>query len=209
MLALDSMINLANENRALSAIERDEMTEQAEVLLSMLFGALRIDTEKDHNMKGSAARIARMLVNEIFAGRYSERPPITTFPNTRNMDDIYSVGPIAVRSTCSHHFAPVIGQCWIGLMAGEMLVGLSKLSRIVDWIMRRPQIQEEATVQIADELESLLKPQGVAVIVKARHMCLEWRGVCEHETMMTTSVMRGAFRCNSHLRTELLAQVPK
>ena len=207
MLNLDGVINIANENMPLSPGEREHMLEQAEVALSLLFASLRIDTERDTNMKGSAHRIAKMLVTEIFAGRYEPRPKITTFPNTRDMQDVYTVGPIAVRSTCSHHLAPVIGQCWIGLIAGEQLIGLSKLSRIVDWIMRRPQLQEEATVQIADELESVLDPQGVAVIVKARHMCLEWRGVCEHETYMTTTAMRGLFEDNATARNEWFALV--
>ena len=207
MLSLEGIVNLANENVALSPREREHMLEQAGIALQNLFASLRIDTEADHNMQGSAHRIAKMLVNEIFAGRYEPRPKITTFPNTRNANDLYTVGPIAVRSTCSHHFAPVIGNCWIGLIAGDQLIGLSKLSRIVDWIMRRPQLQEEATVQIAEELDSIIRPKGLGVIVKARHMCLEWRGVCEHETMMTTTAMRGRFAEDEKARNDLMALI--
>jgi len=207
LMDLEGIINLANENMPLSGAERGHMVDQAEAALSMLFAVLRIDTEADHNMKGSAHRIAKMLVNEIFAGRYLPRPELRTFPNTRGTNDMYTVGPIAVRSTCSHHLAPVIGSCWIGLVAGDQLVGLSKLSRIVDWIMRRPQLQEEATVQVADELQALINPIGLAVIVKARHMCLEWRGVCEHETVMTTTAMRGMFAGNEEMRSSLLALI--
>ena len=207
LMELEGVINLANENMALSPKEREHMLDQTEVALSMLFAGLRIDTASDHNMKGSAHRIARMLVTEIFAGRYRPRPKITTFPNTKAAADIYTVGPMAVRSTCSHHLAPVIGQCWIGIIPGEQLIGLSKLSRVVDWIMRRPQLQEEATVQVADELQSIIRPKGLGVIVKARHMCLEWRGVCEHETMMTTTAMRGEFAGSEQARSSLLALV--
>jgi len=200
-------LTLANESRPLSADEQAEIRAEAEGLIARLFETLRIDAEHDHNMTGSARRIAKMLVSELFVGRYTARPQVTTFPNVRALDEIYTVGPVAVRSTCSHHFAPVMGKAWIGLIPDAKLIGLSKLSRLTDWIMRRPQLQEEATCQLADELESILSPKGLAVIVTARHMCLEWRGVCEHATEMTTSVMRGLFRESAEARADLMSLI--
>jgi len=202
---------LANENiaDALTPADLDAMQVAAEAHLQGLFTALRIDTAHDHNMRDSAKRIARMLVRETFAGRYLPRPAITAFPNVRDLDELYTVGPITVRSTCSHHLAPVVGHAWVGVIPGELIIGLSKFSRVVEWIMRRPQIQEEATAQIADELERLIEPRGLAVVVKARHLCMTWRGVCEHDADMVTSVMRGLFRANSDARHELLAFIAK
>jgi len=119
------------------------------------------------------------------------------------------VGPVKVRSACSHHFCPIIGRVWIGLMPNERskLIGLSKYVRLTDWIMTRPQIQEEAISQLADLLVAKVKPDGLAVVMEADHFCMHWRGVKDENARMTTSVMRGAFLKDHSLRREFLSLI--
>ena len=118
-------------------------------------------------------------------------------------------GPITVRSMCSHHLVPIVGRAWVGVVPGpDSVIGLSKFNRLVDWVFARPQIQEEATVQLADIIEQRCKPLGLAVIVKATHMCMTWRGVRESdEATMTTSVVRGVLRDKPEARAELFSLI--
>ena len=166
--------------------------------------SLIIDTKYDHNTIETAQRVAKMYLNEVFKGRYHKQPKVTDFPNAKNLDQIYTVGAISVRSACSHHLVPIIGKCWIGVIPSDRVIGLSKFNRIVDWVMSRPQIQEEAAIQLADTIEKLIKPKGLAVIIKAKHQCMTWRGVKDNDTEMVTSVMRGIFRDTAEARSELM-----
>lgn len=195
----------ANDNIAAFLQEGELAQLEIEVAghVRALLQSLVIDIDNDHNTQDTARRVAKMYVREVFAGRYVERPKATDFPNAKKVDEIYVVGPITVRSACSHHMAPIMGQAWIGVIPGERVIGLSKFNRIAEWIMSRPQIQEEAAVQLADELEELVKPKALAVIIKATHFCGCWRGV-KDDTLMTTSVMRGLFRENAEARAEFL-----
>ena len=120
------------------------------------------------------------------------------------------VGPIKVRSACSHHLCPILGKVWIGVLPNEFsnLIGLSKYARICDWIMSRPQIQEEAVVQLADLIQLKTQPDGLAIVMEADHFCMHWRGVKDDESMMTNSVMRGVFLKDSNLRREFLSLIP-
>lgn len=172
-----------------------------------LLDALLIDTASDHNTQGTAARVAKMYVREVMAGRYMDPPDITEFPNALELDELYVTGPITVRSMCSHHLVPIVGQAWIGIIPGkDSVIGLSKFNRLVEWIFARPQIQEEASIQLADIIEAKCKPLGLAVVVKATHMCMTWRGVKESmDTSMTTSVMRGVLRSDPAARSEFLS----
>lgn len=199
----------ANDNISafLKEGELDLLQQEVEGRIEDLLGSLVIDTKGDHNTRETAKRIAKMYLREVFAGRYVEQPKITEFPNAKHLDQVYTVGPIAIRSACSHHFVPVVGQCWIGVIPSDRVIGISKFSRLAQWIFARPQIQEEATVQLADELERLIRPHGLAVIVKARHECMSWRGVKEHDCAMTTSVMRGYFLKNTATRLEFLSLI--
>jgi GTP cyclohydrolase I len=180
---------------------------EAEVAANMqaLLESLVIDTSNDHNTHGTARRVARMFLHEVFKGRYTAKPPMTEFPNVEHLNELMIVGPIAVRSACSHHFVPIIGQLWIGVLPneGSNLIGLSKFSRVADWVMSRPQIQEEAIMQLADLLEQTLKPDGIAIVLKADHLCTQWRGVKDN-SHMTNSVMRGTFLRNAQSREEFL-----
>ena len=122
-----------------------------------------------------------------------------------------SVGPISVRSACSHHMCPILGRIWIGVLPNEHsnLIGLSKYSRIVDWIMTRPQIQEEAVTMLANVLQERVKPDGLAIVMEADHFCMQWRGVKDLDSAMTNSVMRGAFLKDANLRREFLSLLSK
>ncbi len=166
---------------------------------------LIIDTVNDHNTLNTARRVAKMFLHEVYRGRYHPMPPVTEFPNAERINELMIVGPITVRSACSHHLVPILGKLWIGILPNERsnLIGLSKYSRIADWIMTRPQIQEEAIMQLADLLESRIAPDGLALVIQADHFCTQWRGV-KDDSHMTNSVMRGAFLKNAELRKEFL-----
>jgi GTP cyclohydrolase I len=121
------------------------------------------------------------------------------------------IGPITVRSACSHHLCPIMGKVWIGVMPNEHsnLIGLSKYARIAEWIMSRPQIQEEAVVQLADALQEKMQPDGLAVVMEADHFCMHWRGVKDTEAKMINSVMHGSFLKDPNLRREFLSLIKR
>ncbi|MCB9831824.1 MAG: GTP cyclohydrolase I [Planctomycetes bacterium] len=189
------------ELEALHAEVRDRLQE--------VLNALVIDTESDHNTQETAHRVAKMFLNEVFRGRYVAQPPVTEFPNIERLNELMIVGPVTVRSACSHHLCPIIGKLWVGVMPNEhsALIGLSKYARLVEWVMARPQIQEEAIVQLADLLQEKMRPDGLAIIMRADHYCMQWRGVKDMDSKMVNSVMRGTFLKNPNLRRELLALV--
>ncbi|MEO1086353.1 MAG: GTP cyclohydrolase I [Acidobacteriota bacterium] len=169
--------------------------------------SLVIDTDNDHNTRDTARRVAKMFIKEVFRGRYEQAPPVTEFPNISNLNELMIVGPITVRSACSHHLCPIIGKVWIGVMPNEHseLIGLSKYARLTEWIMSRPQIQEEAVIQLADLLQYKMRPDGLAIVLRADHYCMQWRGVKDLDSKMVNSVMRGSFLKNPNLRREFLA----
>ncbi len=183
----------------------DEVSEKFDAVLESLV----IDTETDHNTEGTARRVAKMYLNEVFAGRYFTAPAVTEFPNAEGLNELMIVGPITVRSACSHHFCPIMGRLWIGVMPNQYsnLIGLSKYARLADWIMSRPQIQEEAITQIADLLMSKVSPDGLAVVMEADHFCMHWRGVKDQGAKMINSIMRGTFLTDPSLRREFLSLI--
>ena len=182
------------------------LAEVAEQLQGVL-ESLVIDTENDHNTQDTARRVAKMFVKEVFRGRYEPPPPVTEFPNIANLNELMIVGPVTVRSACSHHLCPIIGKVWVGVMPNEHseLIGLSKYARLVEWIMARPQIQEEAIIQLADLLQDKMRPDGLAIVLRADHYCMQWRGVKDMDSKMVNSVMRGSFLKNPDLRREFLS----
>ena len=194
----------ANDNIAacIEPGDLDALTEEVKERVEALLRSLVIDTENDHNTMATASRVARMYVEEIFAGRYAPSPDLTAFPNVNSYDELYLVGPITIRSTCAHHLQNIRGNCWVGIYPGKNVLGLSKFYRLADWIASRPQIQEEMTIQIADLVQAETDAEGIAVVVKAEHMCVTHRGVREHASDMTTSVLRGILRDNPDTRAE-------
>ncbi|WP_297908031.1 GTP cyclohydrolase I [Thiomonas sp.] len=203
----------ANDNIAdyLEAGELEAIEQEVACKAQALLRALVIDVEHDHNTRETARRLAKMFVREVFAGRYQSAPAVTEFPNAERLNELMVVGPLRVRSACSHHLCPIMGRVWIGVLpnAGSNLIGLSKYARLVDWVMSRPQIQEEAVSQIANLLEQRLQPDGIAVVMEADHYCMHWRGVKDDEARMTNSVMRGAFLGDPSLRKEFLSLLPR
>jgi len=202
----------ANDNIA-GFIEPGELAallDEVETKMQGVLDSLVIDTSSDHNTQDTARRIAKMYVSEVFRGRYNATPEVTEFPNAARLNELMIVGPITVRSACSHHFCPVIGKLWVWVMPNENtnVIGLSKYARLADWVMGRPQIQEEAIVQLADLIMEKTRPDGLAVVIEASHFCMSWRGVREMDSKMVNSVMRGAFLTDATLRREFLSLIP-
>lgn len=191
--------------------ELDELKAEVQQKAHELLRALVIDTDNDHNTQDTARRVAKMYVDEVFRGRYQPMPAVTEFPNAERLNELMIVGPITVRSACSHHLCPIFGKVWMGLLPNEHsnLIGLSKYARICDWVMSRPQIQEEAVTMLADELMQRVRPDGLAIVMEADHFCMHWRGVKDTDTAMVNSVMRGAFLKDANLRREFLSLLPR
>ncbi len=187
--------------------ELDSLQKEVTLKVRDLLKSLVIDVENDHNSQETAERVAKMYLREVFKGRYHKRPNVTDFPNAKNLDEIYTLGPISVRSACSHHMVPIIGDCWIGIKPGEKVIGISKFARVADWVFSRPHIQEEAVMILADEIEGLCEPKGLAILVKAKHYCMCWRGVKEPNTSMINSIVRGDFRHDPSLKQEFFELV--
>ena len=190
--------------------ELEQLLDEVEAKMQGVLDSMVIDTASDHNTNDTARRVAKMYLLEVFKGRYVKPPAITEFPNAERLNELMIVGPITVRSACSHHFCPVIGKLWIGIMPNEHtnVIGLSKYARLAEWVMGRPQIQEEAVVQLADLIMDKTQPDGLAIVMEASHYCMAWRGVKDLDAKMINSVMRGVFLKDSALRREFLALIP-
>jgi GTP cyclohydrolase I len=203
----------ANDNIAqfIEPGELDLLLDEVEEKMKGVLSSLVIDTDNDHNTGNTARRVAKMYLQEVFKGRYVAAPTITEFPNAEHLNELMIVGPITVRSACSHHFCPVIGKIWIGVLPNEHtnVIGLSKYARLAEWIMGRPQIQEEAVVQLADLIQVKTQPDGLAIVMEASHYCMSWRGVKDMDSKMINSVMRGAFLKDANLRREFLSLIPR
>jgi GTP cyclohydrolase IA len=201
----------ANDNIAsfIEPGELDELLDEVAQKMQALLSSLVIDTDSDHNTRETSRRVAKMYLTEVFSGRYLPIPKLTEFPNAAGLNELMIVGPVTVRSACSHHFCPIMGRLWMGVMPNRHsnLIGLSKYSRLAQWVMTRPQIQEEAISQLADHLLQLIKPDGLAVVMEADHFCMHWRGVKDNASKMVNSVMRGSFLKNPALRREFLSLI--
>jgi GTP cyclohydrolase I len=135
-------------------------------------------------------RVAKMY-EEIFSGLKTPAPKMTTFPNESSYKDLVIVKDIPFYSMCEHHLVPFFGKAHIGYVPGESIVGLSKFARLVDWYAKRPQVQEKITDQVADHIVEVLKPEAVIVVLEARHMCMEMRGVNKQGSSTVTTAVRG------------------
>ncbi|MFH1051971.1 MAG: GTP cyclohydrolase I [bacterium] len=195
----------ANGNKKLSDDEIEQMIQRLEQKFIEVTEILRM-SRNDPNTAQTPMRVAKMLVNELFSGRFSAGPKLTVFPNRKKVDELIISKGIEVMSVCSHHWQTISGHCAIGYIPEESVIGLSKLSRIVQWFSRRGQIQEELGEQIADYIEELIHPKALGVVIRARHYCMIARGVKSSETnsLMVTSVMRGLLLEEFNLRNEFL-----
>lgn len=193
--------NVSEAMKALELTEDDIISEVAEAFEEVL-ERLGIDTKADHNTEGTSKRVAKMFVKEVYSGRYAEVPSMTTFPNIKNVKDMFTLGPIRVQSACSHHLVPIVGEAWIGIIPKDKVLGISKYHRIVEHVMRRPQIQEESAEQVVELIQDLTGAEDVAFVVRAQHMCMTWRGVnAPADSNMVSTVLRGKFK-NSTVRAE-------
>jgi GTP cyclohydrolase I len=182
----------------------DEATEAFERVLDTLL----IDRETDPNSKGTARRLAKMYFNEIMAGRYEAAPDATAFPN--DSADRYE-GMLVVRSElrsmCSHHHQPVSGVAYIGIIAAEKLIGLSKYTRIAQWCARRGTLQEELANDIAREIQKATDAKDVGVYIQAVHGCCENRGIMAHSSLTQTTVLKGAFKDDQSTKKEFFDNI--
>jgi len=190
--------------------ELEQLQSDVQDRLQEVLETLVIDTQSDHNTQETAKRVAKMYVREVFGGRFTPMPPVTEFPNVALLNELMIIGPITVRSACSHHLCPIMGRVWVGVMPNEQsaLIGLSKYVRLIDWVLSRPQIQEEAIAQLADLLQEKMQPDGLAIVMEADHFCMQWRGVKDMNSRMTNSIMRGSFLKDPNLRREFLSLMP-
>jgi GTP cyclohydrolase I len=182
----------------------DEATEAFEMVLDRLL----IDRENDPNSKGTARRLAKMYFNEVMSGRYDPAPDATAFPN--DSEDRYE-GMLVVRSElrsmCSHHHQPVSGVAYIGILAAQKLIGLSKYTRIAQWCARRGTLQEELCNDIAREIEKATGAQDLGVYIQMTHGCCENRGIMAHSSLTQTTVLKGAFKEDGNTKKEFFDNI--
>ena len=182
----------------------DEATEAFELVLDRLL----IDRETDPNSHGTARRLAKMYFNEIMSGRYDPAPDATAFPN--DSQDRYE-GMLVVRSElrsmCSHHHQPVNGVAYIGIIAAEKLIGLSKYTRIAQWCARRGTLQEELANDIAREIAKATGAKDLGVYIQATHGCCENRGIMAHSSLTQTTVLKGAFKDDAGTKKEFFDNI--
>ena len=187
---------------------RKQLIDNATVAFEGVLDALLIDRENDPNSKGTARRLAKMYFNEIMAGRYELPPDATAFPN--DSEDRYE-GMLVVRSElrsmCSHHHQPVSGVAYIGIIAANKLIGLSKYTRIAQWCARRGTLQEELCNDIAREIMKATDSKNVGVYIQATHGCCENRGIMAHSSLTQTTVLKGAFQTDPGTKKEFMDNI--
>ena len=200
-------IQMKSNDTLIDHIDESDI-EQMKLDLETQFGevlhTLQIDYENDPNSKGTPKRLAKMYVEELMVGRYRKSEKLgTLFPNQMDLDQVYAVGPIEVKSMCSHHWMPIVGEAYIGIKATHNVLGLSKFHRRLHELARRPQIQEEFTQQVLKDLVDLLEPDGAIVVISAKHLCGSHRGVnSPQSSTMATSALSGCFRSDKSLKNE-------
>jgi GTP cyclohydrolase IA len=198
----DNISDYVNDN------VKPELINEATEAFERVLDTLLIDRETDPNSKGTARRLAKMYYNEIMAGRYDPAPDATAFPN--DSEDRYE-GMLVVRSElrsmCSHHHQPVSGVAYIGIIAAEKLIGLSKYTRIAQWCARRGTLQEELANDIAKEIMKATGATDVGVYVQAVHGCCENRGIMAHSSLTQTTVLKGAFKDDQSTKKEFFDNI--
>ena len=197
-----------NISEVLKDGDKEALIDNAAVAFEGVLDALLIDRENDPNSKGTAKRLAKMYFNEIMAGRYDVMPSATAFPN--DSDDRYD-GMLVVRSElrsmCSHHHQPVAGVAYIGIIASDKLIGLSKYTRIAQWCARRGTLQEELANDIAREIGKATDAEHLGVYIQATHGCCENRGIMAHSSLTQTTVLKGAFKDDGDTKKEFFDNI--
>lgn len=201
---MHKLLPRANQSMELDGLEKENMIREATDAYAKFMDALRIDWRNDPHSEDTPKRVAKSFVNDLITGCYSPPPNVTAFDNTDGYDGLVFQGDIEVKSICSHHHLSFIGKAHVSYIPGnaDQVVGLSKLNRIVEWFARRPQVQENLTMQIHDFINSAIPGnKGVAVVIGAKHMCASCRGV-RHDSTMMTSKLSGAYETNDATRNE-------
>ena len=197
-----------NISEYISDVEKDTLINEATLAFEQVLDSLLIDRENDPNSQGTAKRLAKMYFNEIMAGRYEPGPDATAFPN--DSEDRYE-GMLVVRSElrsmCSHHHQPVSGVAYIGVLAAQKLIGLSKYTRIAQWCARRGTLQEELCNDIAREIMKATDSENVAVYLEAEHGCCTNRGIMAHSSLTQTTVLKGAFNTDKGTKKEFFDNI--
>ena len=194
-------LKYANGNRPLTEEQKQKMIEEAAKHYGKYMTTLGFDWENDPNSSDTPMRVTKAFVNDLAEGVYSEGPKITAFDNVDKYDGMVFQGNIKLHSFCSHHHLPFVGVANVGYIPGidGKVIGLSKLNRIVEFYARRPQVQENLTMQIHKHIDRVCeKNEGVAVMLEANHMCACVRGV-KHDATMKTSKLSGAFMDSTEL----------
>ena len=187
---------------------KEKLIDEATVAFEGVLDALLIDRENDPNSKGTARRLAKMYYNEIMAGRYEPAPDATAFPNdSAERYEGMLVVRSELRSMCSHHHQPVSGVAYIGIIAAQKLIGLSKYTRIAQWCARRGTLQEELCNDIANEIMAATQSKNVGVYIQAVHGCCENRGIMAHSSLTQTTVLKGAFKEDGNTKKEFFDNI--
>ncbi len=199
---VDKILKYANDNIQLSSAEIEIVIQQASEAYGKFLDALKINWREDPNSQDTPKRVAKSFVNDLISGCYTEPPKITAFDNLNNYDGIVFQGNIDVTSICSHHNLSFIGKAHVAYLPGTKVIGLSKLNRVVEWFARRPQVQENLTMQIHDYLNEVCEGNGgIAVVIECDHLCACVRGV-KHNSTMKTAKLSGAFKNDPSCREE-------
>ena len=197
-----------NISEVLQKGDKEDLIDEATLAFNQVLDALVIDRYNDPNSQGTARRLAKMYFNEIMAGRYDPKPDATAFPN--DSDDRYD-GMLVVRSElksmCSHHHQPVTGVAYIGIIAAEKLIGLSKYTRIAQWCARRGTLQEELANDITREIKKATGAKDVGVYIQATHGCCENRGIMAHSSLTQTTVLEGSFKHDPGTKKEFFDNI--
>jgi len=197
-----------NISRLIQSGEKEQLIDEATEAFETVLDTLIIDRHNDPNSKGTARRLAKMYFNEIMAGRYEHAPDATAFPN--DSEDRYE-GMLVVRSElksmCSHHHQPVTGTAYIGIIAAEKLIGLSKYTRIAQWCARRGTLQEELANDIAREIKKATGAKDLGVYIQATHGCCENRGIMAHSSLTQTTVLEGSFKTDPGTKKEFFDNI--
>jgi GTP cyclohydrolase I len=197
-----------NISNYMSDAIKEKLIDEATVAFEGVLDALLIDRETDPNSRGTARRLAKMYYNEIMAGRYESPPDATAFPNdSANRYEGMLVVRSELRSMCSHHHQPVAGVAYIGIIAAEKLIGLSKYTRIAQWCARRGTLQEELCIDIANEIMAATASKDVGVYIQAEHGCCTNRGIMAHSSLTQTTVLRGAFKDDGNTKKEFMDNI--
>lgn len=194
------------DNKIITEEEKKKILDKLEKQFKGILETMLFDTD-DPNLKETPKRIAKAWFLELLSGRYVEKPKITVFPNENNINQMVTLGNIEVKSMCSHHFLPFFGKCFIGYVPDKIIIGISKLARIVKWFARRAQLQEVLTKQIADFIYETIKPKGVIVYMSCIHTCMTLRGANQPlDTKLVTTDVRGCME-DENAKTEFLKYI--